>query len=139
MILYNKSRINEHGLGPIYLCDILGCEEDAHAQNVNTGRLLCKGHYNGLGEVAQQRNWVLVQQQSLKKRERNKRSKCTKCGKLRVIEFVCLFGMDDAGPDVRVKKRELCKECTTSKNKCHHQICLDNYQEGIRQHKEDRR
>ena len=55
-----------------------------------------------------------------------KPSKCTKCGKNRIIEFVCTFGMDDAD-EPRAKKIELCKKCSNKRNQCKHTPCLMNY------------
>jgi hypothetical protein len=57
------------------------------------------------------------------------KGKCTKCGQFRVIEFVCLYGMDDAHEPVT--KRELCKKCTTNKNKCRHFVCRANYRDRL--------
>jgi hypothetical protein len=55
---------------------------------------------------------------------------CTNCGKRRKLEFVCLFGMDDA-QEPRAKKRELCKKCTKPRYKCRHQICIWNYRHWL--------
>ena len=68
--------------------------------------------------------------------------KCTKCGKRRQNSFICLFSRNyfrgasditEKGYDVPFKSPDklLCKECDTSKNRCRHRVCLDNYWEEV--------
>ena len=65
-------------------------------------------------------------------KEKRPKAQCTNCGKVRIIEYVCLSGMDDANPDTKTKKLELCRKCTTKKkNWCKHELCRANYEDRL--------
>lgn len=55
--------------------------------------------------------------------------KCSKCGKRRVIEYVCLQQMDLLNKPMY--GFQLCKKCTNSDNKCRHRLCRANYSDDL--------
>lgn len=70
---------------------------------------------------------------------RQKPATCTKCGKHRIISFLCLFGMDEEPEEFRTKQLQLCKQCSkVYENRCRHGLCRQNYSERPRQSKEIR-